>query len=118
MRLTRSMRRSNIYLSDHCRVYDPKMEQDQYGNEVYPVEDKVIYDGRCFVSPGNMWPFETGSDVMRQGRSDVIVYVPRDVEGLNADSIIEYDGTRYEVIGYASRHTAQATIGVTARRVS
>lgn len=104
-------------MNDHCRVLDPKNTQDIYGGEVDPQEARVLYDGRCFTSPGNMWPFETGSDVVRQGRTDLQIYVPRDVEGINADCIVEYDDHTYEVIGFPSRVTAGATINITARRV-
>jgi hypothetical protein len=103
---------------DHCRVLDPRNPQDQYGNESDVIDDKVLYDGRCFVSPGNMWSFETGLDVVRGGRTDVQIYVPRSVENLTPDCVVEYDDHRYEVIAFGSRVTGGATINITARRVS
>jgi len=118
MHLKRAEGRSAKMMIDHCRVLDPKNPQDQYGGQSNVIDDKVLYDGRCFVSPGNMWPFETGLDVVRQGRTDVQVYVPRSIENLTADCVIEFDNHRYEVIGYGSLVTAGATINITARRVS
>lgn len=106
------------YFTDYCRVVDPTNNQDEYGNENDDDLDRVLYDGKCFVSPGNMWPFETGGDVVRQGRTDVQIFVPVDVEGISSDCLVEFDNSNYEVIGFASRLTAGAALNITARRVS
>jgi hypothetical protein len=118
MYLTRAKNRSKRYFKDHCQVIDPTNTQDIYGNENDDGLGRILYDGRCFISPGNMWPFETGIDVVRQGRTDVQVYVPTEIEGINADCILEADGHTYEVIGFAPELTAGASLNITARRVA
>jgi hypothetical protein len=118
MHLTRAERRSNKYLRDHCKIIKFEHERDPYGHLVPAPYEETIYDGKCFVSPGNMWPFETGQDVMRGSRTDVQVYIPRAVDGLTSECVIDYDNNRYEVIAYAPRYTAGASLNITARRVS
>lgn len=118
MHLTRARNRSQRYFTDHCRVVNPSNAVDQYGNLSDVTDDHILYDGKCFVSPGNMWPFETGGDVIRQGRTDVQVYVPVGIEGMNSDCLVEYDNNTYEIIGFSPRYTAGAALNITARRVS
>lgn len=118
MNRKRAENRSKKYMTDRCRVILMHHDQDEYGHHSPTAYEQTLYDGKCFVSPGNMWPFETGSDVMRGARTDVIVYVPREVEGLNPECLIEYDNSRYEVIAFGSKVTAGATVAITARRVS
>lgn len=119
MRRGRAQRRSTKYMTDHCQVIKMSHERDPYGHLSPSASEDVLYDGKCFVSPGNMWPFETGQDVMRGARTDVQIYIPREVAlSLTPEHVIEYDSVRYEVIAYASPTTAGATLNVTARRVS
>jgi hypothetical protein len=116
--MTRAERRSNKYMRSHCTIIKFAHERDPYGHQMPSPYEETLYDGKCFVSPGNMWPFETGADVMRGARTDVQVYVPNDVEGISPECVIDYDNHRYEVIAYASRLTAGASLNITARRVS
>lgn len=121
MYLKRAQRRSKKYFKGFCTVYRKGLEQDIYGAPITPRDEDIIYSGKCFASPGNMWPFEAGEAPIRAGRSDTIFYLPPEVDdipGLDTDATISYRGHSFEVIGYASVHTAQASLGITARRVT
>jgi hypothetical protein len=117
-RMKRAQRQSLKYLTDECTIIKREMQRDQYGNRDPEGYREVLYEGKCFVSPGNMWPFETGGDVVRGARTDDQFYVPRDVEGLGADCLIEYANHQFEVIAFANPVTAGAMLNITGRRVS
>lgn len=117
--MNRARRRSQRYLTSYCKIVKPSHERDQYGFRSEDSYDDIIYEGKCFASPGNMWPFETGSDVIRGARADIQFFIPAFVEGMTPECLVEYgDGDRYEVIAFSLPLTAQATLEFTARRVS
>lgn len=116
--MRRAQRRSMRYMTSYCEIIAVTHERDPFGYIKPDAYREVLYAGNCMVSPGNMWPFETSNDVMRGARTDVQIYVPKDVQGLSPECIVRYDEHDYEVIAFASPVTAGATLNITARRVS
>lgn len=113
----RAVRRSLGFMKDECEVVEPSNTPDGYGGWSSDNEGTILYSGRCFASPGNMWPFEIPEAAVRQGRGDLLFYLPRQVDGLSIESVIHYNNEEFEVIGYANATTAGAGLIVTGRRV-
>ena len=117
MRRTRAERKSKRFLKDSCEVIDPVHTPDPYGGWSSDNEGTILYSGKCFASPGNMWPFEIPEAAVRQGRGDLLFYIPRALTGLTIESVISFGGDEFEVIGYAPLATASASTIITARRM-
>ena len=118
MRRSRAEQRAFHYMEDHCEVIDPLHTPDGYGGWINNNDGDTMYSGPCYASPGNMWPFEIPEAASRQGRGDLIFYIPRDIEGMTVETVIRHMDHEYEVIGYAPLSTAAASTIITARRMT
>jgi len=117
MMLDRAIKRSMGYMKSQCEIVDPSHTPDEYGGWSSDNEGPILYSGPCFASPGNMWPFEIPEGNVRQGRGDLLFYIPRHLQGMTIESVIHYNNEEFEIIGYANDVTAAAATMITARRV-